>query len=64
MWGGGGPFFCEIRAGARISRGVRIFCYTGLEFACTVGNFFFCPYQWNVIDLNVARNYTQNIEIW
>ena len=26
MWGA--HFFCEIRAGARISQGVRIFCYT------------------------------------
>ena len=26
MWGA--HFFCEIRVGARISRGVRIFCYT------------------------------------
>ena len=29
----GAHFFCEIRAGARISRGVRIFCYTGLKLA-------------------------------
>ena len=28
MWGA--HIFCKIRAGARISRRVRIFCYTGL----------------------------------
>ena len=38
MWGA--HFFCEIRAGARIFRGVRIFCYTSLQLKPSKYKFF------------------------
>ena len=30
----GAHFFCEIRAGARIFRGVKVFCYRGHAWGC------------------------------